>query len=458
MRERISPAEKGQANVGLTFKKSKLLVERLKGSGATDVAVESFTTVTQMIRFANSEITVSKRFDESSLKLYVAFGPQRAVLTTTDLSATGLRRFLQEAIRTAKSTPPSDLYAPLPTGPFGYEKQLLDQRMRGITEERLVGFVEEAVNEALNAGASRVAGTLVHRRVLRRLVTSGGVEAEAVKDTVEISVRAFLDGESSGQFAVGTGKLSDFNPGKVGREAGEIAKMAKDPGEVAEGKYDAIIGPMTAANLIEEVGGMASAFYVDSQFSFLTGKLGEKVASDVFTLLDDPTIPGTYGSEPFDEEGVPTRRKPIIESGVLKGYLHNSATAKKFNTESTGNAGIIVPSPFQLVVEGGSTPFSKLISKVDNGIFVTNDWYLRYRDVRRGEFSTIPRDGLFLIRHGSIERAIKGLRISDNFLRILSSIEDMSAERYPIVWWEVETPVMAPYLLVREVNFTRPTA
>ena len=95
--------------MGLTFKKSKSLVERLKGSGATDVAVESFTTVTQMIRFANSEITVSKRFDESSLKLYVAFGPQRAVLTTTDLTATGLRRFLQEAIRTAKSTPPSDL-------------------------------------------------------------------------------------------------------------------------------------------------------------------------------------------------------------------------------------------------------------------------------------------------------------------------------------------------------------
>jgi len=89
---------------------------------------------------------------------------------------------------------------------------------------------------------------------------------------------------------------------------------------------------------------------------------------------------------------------------------------------------------------------------------VTNDWYLRYRDVRRGEFSTIPRDGLFLVRHGSIERALKGLRISDNMLRILSSIEDMSAERYPIVWWEVETPVMAPYLLVREVNFTRPTA
>ncbi len=444
--------------MGLSFRKARSLVEKLKGSGATDVAVESFTTVTQMIRFANSEITVSKRFDESSLKLYLAFGPQRAVLTTTDLTATGLRRFVQEAIRTAKSTPPSDLYAPLPRGPFDYDRQLLDQRMRGITEERLVGFVEEAVNEALNAGASRVAGTLVQRRVLRTLVTSGGLEAEAVKDTVEISVRAFLNGESSGQFAVGTGRLGDFDPGRVGREAGEVAKMAKDPGEVSEGRYDAVIGPMTAANMIEEVGGMASAFYVDSQFSFLTGKLGEKVASDIFTLLDDPTLHGTYGAEPFDEEGVPTKRKGLIESGVLKGYLHNSATAKKFNTESTGNAGILVPLPFQLVVEGGRTPFTKLLSKVDNGILVTNDWYLRYRDVRRGEFSTIPRDGLFLIRHGSIERALKGLRISDNMLRILSGIEDMSAERYPIVWWEVETPVIAPYLLVREVNFTKPTA
>ncbi|MEM2492311.1 MAG: TldD/PmbA family protein [Nitrososphaerota archaeon] len=444
--------------MGLTPKKARSLMERLRGAGATDVAVESFTTVTHMIRFANSEISVAKRFDESSVKLYVAFGPQRAVLTTTDLTAGGLKRLSQEAVRTAKSTPPSDLYAPLPSGPFSYDKGLLDQRIRGVTEEKLVGFVEGAVNEALNAGAKRVAGTLVHRRTVRRLVTSGGVEAEAVKDTLEISVRAFLDGESSGQFAIGIGSLSDFNPEKVGREAGEIAKMMKDPVEASEGRYDAIIGPMTAANLIEEVGSMASAFYVDSQFSFLTGKLGEKVAHENFTLIDDPTVRGAYGSEPFDEEGVPTRKKAIIENGVLRGYLHNSATARKFGTESTGNAGIIVPSPFNLVVEGGGTPFSKLISKVDNGIMVTNDWYLRYRDVRSGEFSTIPRDGLFLVRHGSIERALKGLRISDNMLRILAGIEDMSAERYPIVWWEVETPVLAPYLLVREVNFTRPTS
>ncbi|MCX8203752.1 MAG: TldD/PmbA family protein, partial [Nitrososphaeria archaeon] len=342
--------------------------------------------------------------------------------------------------------------------PFTYDPRLLDMRLKGIGREKLVDSVEAAVNAALSAGASRVAGSLVLTRTHRSLVTTGGVEAEAHKDTIELSVRAFLDGESSGQFAVGTGNLSEFDPEQVGREAGEVAKAAKDPKDVPEGNYDAVIGPMTSANLLEEVGSVASAFYVDSGMSFLAGLLGKEVSSRALTLVDDPTVPSAYGAEPFDEEGLPTRRTVIVDAGVLRSYLHNSATARKFETSSTGNAGLIVPQPFNLVVEGGTSPFSKLLSKLDRGIFVTNDWYLRYQDISRGDFSTITRDGLFLVRGGTIEHAVKGLRLSDNFPRLLRNVEEVSSEKFPIKWWEVETPVRAPYLLVRDVRFTRPTA
>ncbi|MEN3047537.1 MAG: TldD/PmbA family protein [Candidatus Caldarchaeales archaeon] len=442
----------------LSSRRAKALTKAVKAEGATDCAVESFTTTTYMIRFANNEVTVSKRFEEESVSLYVAFGPQRAVTGTTDVTASGLKALVRDALRLAKSTPPSDLYAPLPSGPFSYDPRLLDMRLKGIGREKLVDAVEAAVNAALSAGASRVAGSLVLTRTHRSLVTTGGVEAEAQKDTIELSVRAFLDGESSGQFAAGTGNLSEFDPEQVGREAGEVAKAAKDPREVPEGAYDAVIGPMTAANLLEEVGSAASAFYVDSGMSFLAGLLGKEVSSRALTLVDDPTVAGAYGAEPFDEEGLPTRRTVIIDGGVLRSYLHNSATARKFETSSTANAGLIVPQPFNLVVEGGTSPFSRLLSKLDRGILVTNDWYLRYQDISRGDFSTITRDGLFLVRGGTIEHAVKGLRLSDNFLRLLRNIEEVSSEKFPIRWWEVETPVRAPYLLVREVRFTRPTA
>jgi PmbA protein len=102
---------------------------------------------------------------------------------------------------------------------------------------------------------------------------------------------------------------------------------------------------MTFAHLVEQLGVWSSAFYVDAEMSFLTGLLGQEAASGEFTLYDDPTLAGTYGSAPFDAEGVPTRRNTVFENGVLKTYLHNTATAKKFNTSTTANAGIIVPTP-----------------------------------------------------------------------------------------------------------------
>ena len=72
--------------------------------------------------------------------------------------------------------------------------------------------------------------------------------------------------------------------------------------------------------------------------SFLAGKLGEKVASDNLTVIDDGTIPGLFGTSPFDDEGVPSRRTVVIERGVLKSYLLNTYAARKLGMKTTGNA------------------------------------------------------------------------------------------------------------------------
>ncbi len=423
---------------------------------ATDGAVELDDSVSYMIRFSNNEITVSKVFRETTTSVYLAFGERRGVGSISVPSVGEVGKLIKSLASTIKLAVPSDIYAPLPRGPFKYEAKLL--RRGGRTPpEALVEWVGEAIAGAQSAGAKRVAGSLILRRGRRILYTTGGVRAEATSERIELSVRAFLDGESSGQFSTATASREEFAPRKVGETAGEIASMARNPVSGEPGVYDAILGPMVFANILEEVGEAASAYSVLTGLSFLTDKLNEQVSSRILTLIDDPTIETAYGSEPFDDEGLPTRRKAIIESGILKTYLHNSATAKKFNVESTANAGWINPTPFNLVVEGGSATLNSLLSRVDRGILVTNDWYLRYRNIRTGDFSTLPRDGLFLVKNGSIEAALKDLRISDNILRMLANLEDMTADKYWIKWWEVETPVKAPYALIRGVNFTKST-
>jgi len=431
-----------------------LMVNLARRLGATDVVASLETGSTKMLRFANNEVTVSKIFSVSSASVYVSIRERRASSTTTELSAGSLREIVQRAVSEAKNSLPSDVYAPLPKGPFKYDRSLLRGSRIRASPEDLVDYVEASIRGALDAGADRAAGTLVYEVGKTAVKTSAGVEAEASESGLKISTRAFAADDATGHFVSVAGDAGLFKPYEAGYRAGEMAKMALNPSEQEPGEYEALMGPMTFAHLVEQVGDNSSAFEVDSGISFLTDKLNSRVASEVFTLIDDPTDASSYGSKAFDDEGVRTQRNIIVEDGVLKTYLHNTTTAKKFGTQTTANAGLIAPHPFNLKVRVGSKGVEDLISGIDRGIYVTNDWYLRYQNHRTGDFSTIPRDAMFLIVRGSIERPIKGLRLSDNILRMFGKLREVGAEGSWIEWWEVETPTYAPPAVFDSVNFT----
>jgi len=436
----------------------KHIVSEALRRGATDAVVEIYVGREHMIKFANNMIVSAESRIASSINIFVAIKGRRAATSIKSLNMQRAREALEHAIQLARLAPPSDTYAPLPRGPFKYDEKLLKGSKMRRDPDMLVDSVDAAINAALSAGAKRAAGSLVYTRGKTWLLTSGDAGGSYEDSMIELSIRALVSDNAAGHFVSIAARREDFKPEEAGKRAGELAAMAVNPTEVEPGTYEALLGPMTFANLVEEFGEHDSAFHVESGLSFLANKIGENVASEKFTLIDNPTIPGTPSARPFDDEGLPTRRNVLIERGVLKTHLHNSATAKKFNTETTANAGLIVPHPFNLIVEGGSGSLDKLISSIDDGIFVTNDWYLRYHNYRTGDFSTIPRDAILRIRKGGIDGAVKGLRISDNIVRVFKNIREMSEERYWILWWEVDTPIYAPYAVIDRLNFTRPTS
>jgi PmbA protein len=428
-----------------------------KGGGASDAVSIVRTTDWRMIRFANNSVTASKRTSETSLSLFLMMRERRASLTTTNLSARSLEEIVRNALGMAKLSSPSDVYAPLPRGPFKYGKGPLSRGDSEIRSERMPGAVKVAMEAAASAGAVKVAGTLTAERVSKSLCTTGGAEGISASTSYDLSVRAFADSEATGQFAQVATQFEGLRPEEVGRRAGGIAKEAMSPKRAEPGRYDALIGPMTVADLLEEVAFSASAFNVDAGSSFLTDRLGQEVAPSSFGLDDDPRDEGAPGSAPFDDEGLPTFRKAIIEDGILRTYLHNSLTARKMGARSTANAGLFRPRAYNLKVRAGDRSISDLISLVDEGIYITNNWYLRYQDTRKGDFSTILRDGLFKIEGGEIAGPIRGLRLSDNMMRLLGNIRAIGAERHWIKWWEVDIPTLAPAMLVGGANFTGPT-
>ncbi|MCG7840493.1 MAG: TldD/PmbA family protein [Methanomassiliicoccales archaeon] len=422
--------------------------------GANDVVVSVMNKEESMVRFSNDQVTVVNSLDEVSANIFVCLGRRKAGINVLDLGVRGLEKACREAVAMASNTPESSLYAPLPHGPFDYDQKLLKKATVPNGPDQAVHWTQEAMAAARKAGASRTAGSLVARNTISHLATSGDVRGVAYRPSLELSIRAFGEGLASGHSLSISADEAGFSPAEAGREAGELAKAAKDPVKGSPGKMDAVLGPMVFADLISQVGRFASAFYVDAGLSFLAGKVGQKVANEGVELIEDATDPHAYGALPFDAEGLPTRRKAILDKGVLKTFLHNSATAEKFGTQSTANAGLIAPAPFCLKVGPGDTSRDELLSQVDRGIYVTNDWYLRYQNYSTGDFSAIPRDAMFLIEDGQIVASLRELRISDNVLSMLQRVKGLSKERKWIKWWEVGTPTLSPTALVGELHFT----
>ncbi len=99
----------------------------------------------------------------------------------------------------------------------------------------------------------------------------------------------------------------------------------------------------------------------------------------------------------------------------------------------------------------------ELLSEMGDGLYITNTWYTRYQNYSTGDFSTIPRDGMFLVEKGEITTPIREIRISDNMLGILSRVSGVGSDSQQIHWWETEHPTFTPHVRVDGVTITRST-
>jgi PmbA protein len=250
----------------------------------------------------------------------------------------------------------------------------------------------------------------------------------------------------------------------TGSRAGELASKAKDPITGKEGKFDIVLEPLCLGSLVQSTSHMMSALRVEISTSMYAKKVGKKVASEEVTFVDDPTINST-SRRAFDHEGVPTRRNVLVKGGILKTYLHNTSTAKRFKTKTTASAGPLIPTAFSFaaqpipmhpVLQTGDWTADEVIADTKNGLYLNNTWYTRYQNYATGEFSTIPRDAILLIRDGEIAGAVKNIRISDNMMNFWKSVDALSNTAEEVYWWdEAAPPSHLPVIRAKALNITR---
>src|SRR6202042_331253 len=134
------------------------------------------------------------------------------------------------------------------------------------------------------------------------------------------------------------------SPEKVGRIAAERTLRRLGARKAKTAQVPIVFDPMVSSSILEHIFEGINGDSVYRGASFLAGKLGQKVAGDNVTVIDDGTIPGGFGTTPFDGEAYTTRRTVVIEKGVLNSYLMNTYTAKKLGLTTTGNASRGLPA------------------------------------------------------------------------------------------------------------------
>jgi PmbA protein len=427
------------------------IVERAVKLGAQDAVADVVTNRSYQIRFARNEPVISNAWRESTAWVFLVVNRRVLLSDIKDLSKVGPA--VERLVKIAKTSQENPEYGGIARGPFRYARTRPDPKVLALDDG--ADHVEAAIHGALEEGAKECAGSFWKYDERHHLVSSNGVNAEDHRASLYLSIRAMLALESSGHgIACGT-KLSQFKPEAAGRKAGRVAALSKDPKPGKPGRYTVVLDPLIFGSVTDNAVGRLSAWVVAAGLSPFGKKIGKRIASPALTLMEDGSA-DSIGRRKFDAEGVPTRRNVVVRRGILKTYLHNTSTAKRFKAKTTGNAGLVSPEPHAVFVEPGDWTKDEIFSEVKDGLWLTNTWYTRYQSYVTGDFSTIPRDGIFHIRKGEVVEAWKDIRVTDNLIRLLQNVVALSDKTEQMMWWgEVSIPNFVPYALAKDVGITR---
>jgi PmbA protein len=433
--------------------KTEEIVKKAKTQGADQVVAKTTYGKYRQVRFSNNDVDITVNWNDYSTDIALAW--KKRLVATQIHSFNQADASIKQMLKLAKISEENPTFGGFAQGCFRYAKSKADKRLEDLEDP--VDCVFEAIEAAKKEAGRKVdsGGILFTKFEDVYLASSEGPVGVDSRSAVELSIRAFSEREASGHGVECCSTLKDFKPARAGAKAGEIAKLARSPSVGGEGVYDVIFDPLIFGSLLGEWGEMASAYSVLVQQSVFVNKLGRRVAPPTVTLRDNPA-PYSMSNRVFDDEGVPTKENTFVDHGVLKTYLHNASTAKMFKTKTTGNAGLVYPIPWNIEMDAGETGKDELFRDLKTGLYLTNTWYTRFQNSAKGDFSTIPRDGIFMIEDGEIKRSLKDLRISDNVLAMLGNIAAVSRERQHVHWWsEADPPSMAPYALIRNVHMTK---
>ena len=382
-----------------------------------------------------SEVETVKESGSRGVGVRVLFGRNTGSSYTSDFSSEGLNAMVRQAVDLAKVTT-EDPFAGLPDpselGKLTTDLGLFSPETATIEASRKIDLARAAEAAALgyDARITNSEGASFHSMSSRHAFANS-LGFSGFYQTTSCSLSAVPVAQNGDRMerdywfstARRAGQLEA--PEYIGRKAAERVIRRLGSRKIPTQKAPVIFEPRVARSLLGHIFEAVNGDAIYRRASFLLDRLGEQVAAKHITVIDDATIPGLFGSSPYDDEGVPSRRTVVIENGILRSYFLNSYTARKLGMKTTGNAsrGITGNASIghgNLYVEKGAITVEQLFKQAGSGLYVTELMGFGVNAVT-GDYSR-GASGLW-IENGEIAYPVSEVTIAGNLKEMLMNIE-----------------------------------
>jgi PmbA protein len=358
-----------------------------------------------------------------------------AFVSSSDMRDASLETTVAKAVDLAKHSTADD--ANVFSGPSGEEVKVetFDESFDSISIDQKVNLLKDI--ETLCFAYDPIISKLedvgyTDRKTETVIANTEGLLSRRSSTYFELgaSVVAEKDGEvENGWEGMQTRFYDKFDPpSKIASGACEkaIARLGAKP--VATQSVPVIFDRTAAYAVLVHFFNMVNGERIANGTSMLKDRIGDKIGSDLVTIVDDPTLPGLPGSRPFDDEGTPSRRNVILDRGVLREFLFDVANARKTGAESTGNASRggfralpgIATTNFYLA-KGDLAP-EDIVKQTGLGLHVTSlaGWWTGINPTT-GDFSSGAKG--FWIEGGKAVHPVKNVTVASNLITMLAGVD-----------------------------------
>ena len=433
-----------------------LLRAALRYAGAVDADIYVVATEQALTRFANNRIHQNVHHQDAIAHIRVADGRRVGRAVTNDFSPDGLAVAVRQAGAHARLMPTDPDFPGIPEPQSAAAIDACDAATLACDPERRAAIVGMACRKA--AAARLDAAGFCRTGVTELAVASTrGADAYHAGTFASLLITARQD-DASGWAKDGGASIAAIDAEALADEAIGKAVRGQNPQPLEPGEYPVVLEHYAVDDVLQALSfyGMGAQMVQDGR-SWMNDVIGQPAMSPLVSIWDDGADGGGWPA-PFDAEGVPRRRVDIVTDGVAQGPVHNSYTAGKAGTASTGHQRGATggPAATNLFMRPGDHTAEQLIAAVQRGLYITRFYYTRLAHSRGCVMTGMTRDGAFLIENGELTTPVKNLRFTQGYVDALAGCRALSAATH-LNLNESAVAVRVPAALLDNWRFTGQT-